>query len=677
MKEPLLSLVRPLLGLLLLISWACTEHPNAGKKAQNIDSVIARATELRDHEAEVQALALIDSIRKTKPELTGLQMSSIYFFLAQAALQSKNYEQANLYADSMHHAVELGRLSDEDRIVSAEAYLLKGDVLFAQGLYSYAFQYYYASRRKLPKANESKQMFTFLAHYFERQAKISYKQENFKDAITHYHQVLKELDKTDKNLFAFVYEKQGALSNLASSYSKLKSPDSALCYYSRAQELLKDRVHDFPSKQQFFAMAKGVIIGNMGDAWLQKSNFDRAERAYLDDIAINDQPGHYRQDALMTKLKLARLYLKTKHMQQAGRLLSVAGRSPVLADTQSKVDFLMTRADYEQATGQYQAALQDMRSRSLLRDSLQESRRKLLSANMYGIFRLMEIEQEKKAMENRIQWRATAVSVIAFMAVVIAILLAVNVRIASKQIKSTNARKAELEIALKQLEISHQKNLHFSDVLAHDLRNPIHAISTIITMMLTAERDVEDQEMLLLAKESIMKVNLIIADMLDHKADHHSQPLHKQDCDLAALLRHSVALLRFKAGEKNQKIQKTSVKELHTDIDQHKIWRVFNNLLVNAIKFSPSGATIWVDCKQSDQEAVISIKDEGIGIPEEIRPFIFSESKAAQRSGTTGEKSYGIGLPFSREIVEAHGGKITFYCPPEGGTVFTVTLPLR
>jgi signal transduction histidine kinase len=107
--------------------------------------------------------------------------------------------------------------------------------------------------------------------------------------------------------------------------------------------------------------------------------------------------------------------------------------------------------------------------------------------------------------------------------------------------------------------------------------------------------------------------------------------------------------------------------------DKEKIFQVFANLLNNAIKFTNEG-TIKISVKEKEKtnEAVVMIKDSGPGIDAEIIPHLFSKFK------TKSEKGLGLGLYISKNIVEAHHGKIeAFNNPNSEGATFVVTLPLK
>jgi signal transduction histidine kinase len=106
------------------------------------------------------------------------------------------------------------------------------------------------------------------------------------------------------------------------------------------------------------------------------------------------------------------------------------------------------------------------------------------------------------------------------------------------------------------------------------------------------------------------------------------------------------------------------------------MWRVVSNLIANAIKFSPTGAIINVVMKVDAGHVLIAVEDYGIGVPEEMKDKIFDMYTEAKRPGTAGEQPFGLGLAISKQIVEAHNGRIWFVSRPGNGTTFFVQLPV-
>ena len=102
-----------------------------------------------------------------------------------------------------------------------------------------------------------------------------------------------------------------------------------------------------------------------------------------------------------------------------------------------------------------------------------------------------------------------------------------------------------------------------------------------------------------------------------------------------------------------------------------------NNLIVNAIKFSPEGSPIKIECRKWENKVLVTISDAGLGIPDEIQNKIFDPFTSARRTGTQGEKPFGLGLYICKQIIEAHEGKIWLDSEAGKGTTFFVELPVK
>lgn len=110
------------------------------------------------------------------------------------------------------------------------------------------------------------------------------------------------------------------------------------------------------------------------------------------------------------------------------------------------------------------------------------------------------------------------------------------------------------------------------------------------------------------------------------------------------------------------------------DYDERRIQRVLQNLIGNAIKYSPDGGSIEIEIRTSATEARIAIRDHGIGIPAEARPHVFERGFRAHTVGAI--PGTGLGLFISAEIVKRHGGTIACLAPHDGGTLVELRLPL-
>ncbi len=233
----------------------------------------------------------------------------------------------------------------------------------------------------------------------------------------------------------------------------------------------------------------------------------------------------------------------------------------------------------------------------------------------------------------------------------------------------------QLQNTLAALEQSQADNTQMLRVVAHDLRNPIGAMTSIAHLMLDEEPRSDNDRMLLdLLKTSGENSLELVNDLLLMHT--RTEELTKEPVDMYQLLQYCVELLHFKAKEKRQHISLTAVHVI-VHVNREKIWRVISNLITNAIKFSPNGARISVLLEVKTGKVQIRVKDEGIGIPEDIKDNIFDMFTVSRRPGTAGEQSFGLGLSISRQIVEAHDGVIWYESTPGDGSIFFVELPLE
>jgi signal transduction histidine kinase len=148
-------------------------------------------------------------------------------------------------------------------------------------------------------------------------------------------------------------------------------------------------------------------------------------------------------------------------------------------------------------------------------------------------------------------------------------------------------------------------------------------------------------------------------------------------CRLDEVVTKCAYLANMDAGRKKTSITVEPLPKLpEIQADEAKIKQVVENLLSNAIKYSPPASTIRVALRASTNEVLLSVFDQGPGIPEHERDRLFKDFGRLSTKPTGGEKSTGLGLAICHKIVEAHRGSINAYNLPDRGCEFRVTLPL-
>ncbi|HTJ13929.1 MAG TPA: response regulator [Dinghuibacter sp.] len=245
-----------------------------------------------------------------------------------------------------------------------------------------------------------------------------------------------------------------------------------------------------------------------------------------------------------------------------------------------------------------------------------------------------------------------------------------------EDLKAANAELTRVNLQLEDLNT--QKN-YLLGMAAHDLRNPIGAIAQLSQILLTAGAVTNEQSRFLTAiRESSDYILRIIEDLLDvSKIESGKMSLDIQPTDVRALLARSLSIHRLIADKKDIRIELTE--NLHTAylyMDAIKIEQVLGNLLSNAIKFSPRGTAIVVYSQEQNDQLVISVRDQGPGIPADEQHKLFKGFQTTSVRPTEGEKSTGLGLLICAKIVQAHGGAIHVQSAPGAGSTFWFTIPV-
>ncbi len=247
------------------------------------------------------------------------------------------------------------------------------------------------------------------------------------------------------------------------------------------------------------------------------------------------------------------------------------------------------------------------------------------------------------------------------------------------------ARRAAMAIDNARLYAETQRALQSRDDLfsavTHDLQNPLSAIQGYAQLLQRRAKrlNLEQPQRLLDGLEQIersaLKMGRQINELLDFARIRSGLQLelHPVLCDVIALLRQVVAE-QDQVSHLHTVVVLCSVESVVGMFDQERLERVFNNLIANAIKYSPSGGRVIVKAELDADRLRIAISDQGIGIPAAELPAIFQRFYRASNVGTI--RGSGIGLMSARSIVAAHGGTITVDSQLDHGTTFTLFLPI-
>ena len=218
-------------------------------------------------------------------------------------------------------------------------------------------------------------------------------------------------------------------------------------------------------------------------------------------------------------------------------------------------------------------------------------------------------------------------------------------------------------------------------IASHELKNPLTSLLGYAHMLQrsmsrTSELSDRDGRAVHTIIAQAERLNRMLTDLLDvSRVDSDQFTVEHLPLDLSTLLHRIV-----------DEIQPTLIK--HTIIiedsespvmvqgDEARLTQVLRNLLGNAVKYSPAGGAVTVRLETQDDQACLSVRDEGIGIPEVALPNLFQRFYRAPNSAAQAIDGFGVGLYVVKKIVTRHGGRITVASTEGSGTTVTICLPM-
>jgi signal transduction histidine kinase len=256
-----------------------------------------------------------------------------------------------------------------------------------------------------------------------------------------------------------------------------------------------------------------------------------------------------------------------------------------------------------------------------------------------------------------------------------------------------NARTVELKEANKRLKIRDKMQQDFINIAAHEIRTPIQPILGLTGLLRSQITDIEQQGLLDITIRNAKRLKRLTDDILDvTKIESQGLQLNKELVDLNEIISNLIQDYRNQILESKRQIRllyDEYLPKVIIEADKDRINQVASNLLSNAVKFTKDGGNILIsvrtvestnniaqpyskpiDLKQH-RTVLVTVKDTGIGIDPEIFPKLFKKFTSKSFQGI------GLGLFISKNIIDAHGGKIWAENNPDGkGATFTFSLPI-
>lgn len=210
--------------------------------------------------------------------------------------------------------------------------------------------------------------------------------------------------------------------------------------------------------------------------------------------------------------------------------------------------------------------------------------------------------------------------------------------------------------------------------ISHELRTPLTSIQGHLDAMIDGIWDISKERIISIREETSRLSELIGRLRLLSEYDGEENILRKTKTDLQELIKHIICNYESSALKKNIKIN-YNLETVYFDIDKSQFSQVIVNLLCNAIKYTEYNGEINIGLYDKKDYIIISIKDNGVGIPEKDIEFIFERFYRVDKSRDKETGGIGIGLSIVKSIINAHGGRIFVSSKINEGTEFIIKLP--
>lgn len=657
--------------------WSC--QPEASQSTPSFQERIQEIRYYRNSPQRDSINTLLDKAFAKINEPKPLDYFAYYDLKCWYYKDIEDRETALAYADSQIIAVREIDGAEKDYVhgLISKGYMLREHYRYSESLTAY-YQAELLSEKYLDDCAASEANSSI--------GSVLYRKGDYGDALNYYRKAIQLVQDCSDTMYQKKFISLQAMYNSSGiSYQKLGLQDSAIAYFQKALDFIEAGRDKFPRDQGFIDLAEAVIKGNYGESAMELGQFDMAERLFKESIAINSQETYDNRDAFFTELKYLNLLRRMGRIQEMKVKLDSLELLPLATknkDAAIRINWAKSRyyesiGNRAEAFKYYKAYQEKSDSLAVLKKGLDGVDYKRIIENVQQKDRLAELK-DREHTKNLLLVLALVLSVFLLL---IVYLVRRNLRESNKHILLLNRLYSEKEEQNKQLNLT-MDNLRASQdeyrrvmrIIAHDLRSPVSSIVSLSNLALADQSSLAEKNEYIAMIERLAKDSLgFMEDVLNLRPE-SGNVLNKQAYPVLDLVQYCAGFMRLRAEEKKQKIE-VKGPEVIADIDKEKMWRVFTNLMSNALKFSNEGETIRVSIKDLSDKVSIEFSDKGIGIPEALKDKVFDMLSEAKRPGTEGEKTYGIGLHISKQIVEDHGGSLRFESQEGQGSTFFVDLP--
>jgi signal transduction histidine kinase len=455
-----------------------------------------------------------------------------------------------------------------------------------------------------------------------------------------------------------------ALNNIGNVYTRLADYPTAIKHYQDSLNIRRD-----------IGDKSGIAgsLNNIGNVYKDFADYPEALKHYQDSLSISRDIGNKHSIAISLNnigvvfYSLADYPEALKHYQDSLSISRDIGNKRSMAVNLMNIGQALVKLhEFEQAESHFQQALSFC-------DELGLKHHRFETLNSLTQL-YAETRQFEKAYLTQIAFQKAKEAVFS----------------EENQTQLTNLQvRFETEQSQKEAELYRLKNIDLVEanrfktellsLAAHDLKNPLQSIMGFAQLIhgddATPQHLVEFAAIIIHASKNM---NRLIIDLLDTAAMEQGKlTVKKTAVDLTKLAENLVAQYQPQASQKNQAIRFHTAETYVVQTDADKMQRILENLISNAVKYSPEGKAIWVSVKDVGGNIQIAVRDEGQGLTEADKEKLFQKFQRLSATPTGGESSTGLGLAIAKQLIELLGGSIR--CESAGknqGATFILDLPI-
>ncbi len=473
--------------------------------------------------------------------------------------------------------------------------------------------------------------------------------------------------------------------NIGSTFEALDQLDSAEYYYNKSLELARDNNPD-----ENMANA----LGNLGNVYYKREEYTKAldyqRRALSYDLKNNNIIG-----LVETYSSMGLIYLGLNNYNRAYESFNKALSICKEHDLKSReAELYENFSDYYEKLGDFQNAYIFYLKHTQLKDSIFTLEMRKQIEDLQLSYQANRREQEIALLNERNNLKDTQLQlqttktrlllVFTIFTVFVLGLLILNVRVKGKanallqkQNEKIQQQNQELEDrSIKLEELSHEKD-NFINVVAHDLKSPLNNITGLANLIRINGKLSEEQlhYLNLLDQVSIESKNLV-SNLLDlNKLELGLFEQQIEDFEVKDTIDKIIHNYEKAASEKNIVLKKSCPGNISIRNNREFIERILDNLVSNAIKFSPNNKEVFISCDYNYQFLVLSVKDEGPGISKKEQQDLFKKFIKLSPRPTGGESSTGLGLAIVKLLVDKLEGEIEVLSKEKKGTEIRIKFP--